>query len=161
MLMQIPKWDLRMLQLAEQVASWSRDPSTKAGAVIVRPDKTIASVGFNGFARGMLDDEALYADREVKYQRVIHCEMNAILHAREPLTGYTLFTFPFLTCDRCAVHVIQSGINHVVSIEANAERLLRWKQSFEQTRGFYEEAGVQCIEYANSDYEAFTSSEDW
>jgi deoxycytidylate deaminase len=35
---------------------WSKDPSTKVGAVIVRPDLTVASIGYNGFPRGMSDD---------------------------------------------------------------------------------------------------------
>ena len=38
------KWHNRFMELAEHVAQWSRDPSTKVGAVIVRPDKSVASV---------------------------------------------------------------------------------------------------------------------
>ena len=51
------KWDRRFLALAEHVADWSKDPSTKTGAVIVRPDRTIASMGYNGFPRGMADTD--------------------------------------------------------------------------------------------------------
>lgn len=36
------KWDQRFLELAKVVSTWSKDPSTKTGAVIVRPDKTEA-----------------------------------------------------------------------------------------------------------------------
>ena len=43
------KWKLRFLGLSEYIAQWSKDPSTKVGAVIVRPDKSIVSMGFNGF----------------------------------------------------------------------------------------------------------------
>ena len=100
--------------MAEHVSKWSRDPSTKCGAVIVRPDKSLASTGFNGFPRGMDDDEELYDNREVKYDRVIHAELNAILSAHEPVRGYTLYVWPLPTCSRCAVHVIQSGISRVV-----------------------------------------------
>ena len=56
-------WDKRFLNLATEVASWSKDPSTQAGAVIVGPDKRIISVGFNGFPMGMPDTSALYEDR--------------------------------------------------------------------------------------------------
>src|SRR4051812_43949974 len=99
------KWDRRFLQMARLVASWSKDPSTKCGAVIVRPDKTVASVGFNGFPKGTNDDDELYADRETKYSRVVHAEQNALIFAREPLDGYTMYTWPQgfgPTCDRCA-----------------------------------------------------------
>ena len=46
------KWDRRFLRLAREVASWSKDPSTKVGAVLVDPlDNTIVSLGYNGFPR--------------------------------------------------------------------------------------------------------------
>ena len=41
------KWNVRFLDLARFIAAWSKDPSTKVGAVLVRPDRTIAAVGFN------------------------------------------------------------------------------------------------------------------
>ena len=67
------KWNSRFLTLAALVASWSKDPSTKTGAVIVRGDKTVASVGYNGFVQGADDDPAIYADRQRKYDLIIHC----------------------------------------------------------------------------------------
>lgn len=99
------------LDLARQVSTASKDPSTKVGAVIVGLRKEIVSVGFNGFPMGMNDDPALYEDREEKYSRIIHAEMNALLFASRPLEeGCTLYTWPFGPCDRCMVHMLQSGI---------------------------------------------------
>jgi deoxycytidylate deaminase len=46
------KWDLRFLELAKLVASWSKDPSTQTGAVFVGRDNGIISVGYNGFPQG-------------------------------------------------------------------------------------------------------------
>lgn len=89
------KWDLRFLRLSQCISTFSKDPSTKVGAVIVRPDKTIASMGFNGFPKKLKDD-ARYNDREVKYSLIVHGEINAILFAKESLTGYTLYTYPFM-----------------------------------------------------------------
>ncbi len=109
------KWDRRFLGLAAHIATWSKDPSSQVGAVIVRPDRTIASAGFNGFPRGMRDDPELYEDRGSKYSRVIHAEMNAIVHATEKLRGFTLYTWPYVPCDRCAVIIIQAGIERVVA----------------------------------------------
>lgn len=135
-------WDKRFLELAKCVASWSKDPSTKTGSVIVRPDKTIASMGFNGFPRGIVDDPALLHVREEKYKRVIHCEMNAILFAREPLNEYTLYNWPFCSCARCAVHVIQAGIVRVVYPDAPCPD--RWKDDTELAERLFVEAGVKC-----------------
>ena len=65
-------WHQRFLALAAHVGSWSKDPSTKVGAVIVRNDRTIVSVGYNGFPRHCDDDPELYADRTKKYPRTVH-----------------------------------------------------------------------------------------
>lgn len=140
------KWDRRFLELAKYISLWSKDPSTQCGAVIVRPDRTIASVGYNGFPRGCDDSPELYADREAKYARVVHCEMNAILSAREPLQGYTLYTWPFLTCDRCAVHVIQAGIDCVVACTCPEDKKERWGEMFKRAHALYAEAGVGVLE---------------
>lgn len=135
-------WDVRFLEIAKMVASWSRDPSTQTGAVIVRPDKTIASVGYNGFPKGMKDTPSLYSDRETKYSRIVHCEMNAILTARERLDGYVLYTWPFLSCDRCSVHVIQAGIKKVVAPVLPEHLRERWADNVEKSKSYFREAGV-------------------
>ena len=136
------KWDRRFLKLAEHISEWSKDPSTKCGAVIVRPDRTIASVGYNGFPRGMSDALAFINNREVKYSRTVHAEMNALLSAAEPVKGCTLYTTPFMPCERCAVHMIQAGITRIVSYVATGERARRWEDAFIQTCRYLREAGV-------------------
>lgn len=141
-------WDARFLDLAKLVASWSKDPSTQCGAVIVRPDRTVASVGFNGFAKGCDDDPALYANRELKYERVVHAEVNAILLARELLEGYTIYTYPpgyGPSCARCSSHIIQAGIKRVVHLRDTSEFAMRWKDSAEIGLKMYEEAGVEVV----------------
>jgi deoxycytidylate deaminase len=56
--------------MAQLVATWSRDPSTKVGAVIVTPENVVVSVGYNGFAQRMPDVKSHYTDREAKYSRI-------------------------------------------------------------------------------------------
>lgn len=145
------KWDDRFLKMAELVASWSKDPSTKCGAVIVRPDKTIASTGFNGFPKGCDDSSEIYADRDLKLSRVVHAEQNALLHAREDLTGYTMYTWPpgfGPSCDRCTAHIIQAGIAKVVyKPDSSAEFASRWKEAVERGLQMYEEAGVEVVPF--------------
>lgn len=135
----LPDWDRRFLGLAENVAQWSKDPSTKVGAVIVRNDKTVASMGYNGFPRGCDDDPSIYEDRELKYARVVHAEANAIVTAREPLHGYTLYVWPFMPCTTCAGLIIQSGIRRVVSLKNDNPR---WEQAFARAQLMFREAGV-------------------
>ena len=135
-------WHLRFLELAAHVAQWSRDPSKKVGAVIVRPDKTIASLGFNGFARGVEDRPERYADKPLKNEMVVHAEMNAILHAREPLHGYSLYMWPYQPCARCAVAIIQAGIKTIYSFAGETEN---WADTINLAQSMFKEAGVEII----------------
>jgi dCMP deaminase len=139
------KWDTFYLGMAAYVATASKDPSTKVGAVIVRPDKTVASVGYNGFPRGMDDSPALYEDREVKYSRIVHAEMNAILNAHGSVNGSTLYC-SLLPCDRCAVFVVQAGITRVVTPRPDADIETRWGDAFNKTRAIFREAGIEVVE---------------
>lgn len=144
------KWDQRFLEMAELVSTWSKDPSTKCGAVIVRPDKTVASVGFNGFPQGCDDDPAIYADREKKYSRVVHAEQNALLHAGESVKGYTMYTWPpgfGPSCDRCTAHIIQAGIDRVVYAKDESDFGSRWKTAAESGLQMYKEAEVTVDAY--------------
>ena len=136
------KWKRRFLELAEHVSKWSKDPSTKVGAVIVRPNKSVCSVGFNGFPMGMSDDPVIYAERSLKYELIVHGELNAIAFTQEDLTGYTLFTWPFLPCSRCAGPVIQNGITEVVAPKLSPELAERWEQSLRLSKKMFCEA---CI----------------
>jgi dCMP deaminase len=140
------KWDLRFLDLAKLVASWSKDPSTQTGAVITRPNRSLASVGFNGFPQKMTDDPTLYANRDEKYSRIVHCEMNALQFAQEPVNGHTLYTFPFISCDRCFVHMAQAGIVRFVAPCATPEQLTRWGAAFDRVRGYAKDMGLEVIE---------------
>jgi dCMP deaminase len=140
------KWDERFLKLAEHVATWSKDLSTQTGAVIVRPNKSIASVGFNGFAQLMQDDPALYLNRDEKYSRIIHCEINALIFSREQLTNYTLYTWPFASCDRCCVQMLQAGIRRFVFPILPEDKKERWLIPLTKTKQYIQEAGALWIE---------------
>jgi len=136
------KWDIRFIVLAKHVASWSKDPSTKVGAVIVRPDRTVASVGYNGFPRGCDDSPELYANRDEKIGRVVHAERNAILSAYERLHGYTVYC-TFAPCDGCAGEIIQAGIRRVVAPVTPDALMQRWGVSLTRAATMFAEAGVQ------------------
>jgi dCMP deaminase len=133
------RWQRRFIELAQHVAGWSKDPSTQVGAVIVRPDKTIASLGFNGFPRGVMDSSERLVDRPTKYEIIVHAEMNAILSARESLAGYTIFIWPFHPCSRCAGGIIQAGISDVYFVDNTVER---WSESTTLAKIMFTEANV-------------------
>ncbi len=139
------KWDLRFLRMAELVASWSKDPSTKTGSVIARPKRPV-SMGFNGFPQGMNDAEELYWNREEKYSRIIHAEVNALTFSEENVQGMTIYVWPLAPCDRCAVQIIQAGIKRVVFPQASPDLLSRWGAMIERAKAYFTEADVEWVE---------------
>lgn len=139
------KWIARFSKLAKEVGSWSKDGSSQVGAVIVRSDKTICSVGFNGFARGVDDCHERLANRDTKLMYTIHAELNAILSAKEPLKGYSLFVWPLQPCSQCAAAIIQSGISDVYCPYNDHVRYERWSESFKAALKMFDESGVRVI----------------
>lgn len=141
-----PKWDLRFLELAKLVSTWSKDPSTKTGAVIVSSDRRVVSVGFNGFPQNMVDLPENYSNREEKYSRIVHCEMNALLFAKESVHGCTLYTWPLMSCDRCFVHMSQAGIKRFVAPEPSADLITRWGPAMDRVRNYIREINGELLE---------------
>lgn len=130
------------MEEARTIAKRSRDPSTQVGCVILRPNNTVASKGYNGFPRGVYDFAHRYEDRQTKYRFTCHAELNAILTAREPLHGYRLYSTLF-PCHECAKAIIQVGITLVYAPEPSQEERERWRESFETTELMFYEANVQ------------------
>lgn len=139
------RWGVRFIELAEHIAGWSKDPSTKVGCVIVGPNREIRSTGFNGFPRGVSDDARLH-EREHKYAIICHAEENAITHAARTgvrLQGCTAYvTWP--PCTRCARSLIQSGVS-VISYPANLEIPDRWKNDLKMSTELLSEAGIHVL----------------
>jgi len=124
------KWDLRFLKLADHISSWSKDPSTKTGAVIVNDLKHIVSVGYNGFPRGMFDDEEKYKDRETKLKYICHADVNAVYNAYTSVMGCTIYlTHP--PCNECQKTIVQSGIKKTIFWKPSNDWILRWGNRLE------------------------------
>jgi len=141
---EISTWDKRFIRLAEHVSEWSKDPSTKVGAVIVDGDKRILSTGYNGFPAKIEDHQEDYQDRDTKLKKVVHAESNAIIFSQRSLKDCTMYLWPFMPCSNCAGQIIQSGISRVVSpINSNP----KWQESFKITQDMFEEAGIELDLY--------------
>lgn len=138
------KWDNRYMEMAKQVAAWSKDPSSKIGAVAVDNKGKILTTGYNGFPRGIEDSESRYNDRALKYEIIVHAEMNAIFNATYngvSLDGSTMYVYGLPCCNKCALGIIQTGVNRVV-MEGNPDDE-RWKDSWELTKTLFDEANVK------------------
>lgn len=140
-------WPGRFLDLARQVASWSKDPSTKVGCVIVDEKRRVVGMGFNGFARGVRDAAERYADRDEKYLFVQHAETNAIFNSTKLVEGCTAYvTHP--PCANCMGAFIQAGIARVVTVRPDAGLQERLGRSFQAAELMAEEANV-AMRYAD------------
>ena len=144
---QLNKWDKRFLQIAAEVASWSKDPGTTVGAVLVS-DKRIIATGYNGFPQGINDRLSRYGDRALKLAYTVHAEVNAILNAAKngaKTNGSTLYvTFP--PCVSCSTSVIQAGITRVVCPDLSTAPS-RWLDSFTMGNRLLIEAGVDVASF--------------
>jgi dCMP deaminase len=138
------KWDKRFLGMAQLVSIWSKDPSTKVGAVITDGNKKIVSLGYNGLPQWVEDNEEILSNREEKYKYIIHAEVNAILQANRDVFAGTIYTYPFLTCPQCASMIVQAGIMRVVSYKCVDER---WIPRIEDSKKLLDMADIEVVEY--------------
>lgn len=141
------KWHARFLDLAGHVAGWSKDPSTRVGAVIVDRERRVVSLGYNGLPRGVVDDSSILNNKELKLQIVKHAEENAILNSLLRPAGCTIYVTHH-PCASCAGSIIQSGISRVVfpSVPLDSTFSQRWRESITLAQKILEEAGVEVLE---------------
>jgi dCMP deaminase len=117
------KW---LEETREKAIRWSKDPSTQVACIIVRPDGTMASQGYNGFPKGWpkryergsathsLINEVWLEKRPLKMAATIHAELNAIIHSYSNLKNCTAYIWPCMPCSSCASALAQAGIIRVV-----------------------------------------------
>lgn len=135
-------WDQRFLYQAASVAAWSKDPSTRVGAVAVRGKRLLAT-GYNGFPRMVNDSPARLKDRDTRLAMTVHAEANLIADAAERgtcLAGATVYVYPLMTCANCASLLINAGIGRIVVPDFFEPT--RWAGSFQLARVMFGEAGV-------------------
>lgn len=141
------KWLYRHLKLAKQISTWSKDTSTKVGALIVTESGMPVSWGYNGIPMGVNDNIQERFTRPTKYHYFAHAERNALDLSRSSVEGCWLFvTHP--PCSDCARGIIQTGISTVVVDKAGLlefERREGWSESYRHSQTMFQEANVTLI----------------
>ncbi len=144
------KWDFRFVELAEHFSTWSKDPSTRIGAVAVSVNRQILSIGWNGFPRGIADTEPRLNDRETKYKHVVHAEQNCIYNACHngiSLCGSSLFVYGLPVCGECSKAIVQVGVQRVVC-GFDGMYKENWKESVAFAEGIFKEADIELTYYS-------------
>jgi dCMP deaminase len=130
------------MQQAESIAQWSKDPRRKVGCLIVDSDNNQLSGGYNGFPRGIADDDRLN-DRTTKLKMVVHAEANAVAAAARnghSIKGATAYVNHCI-CPQCACLLIQAGVSRVVMTEQQGFSS-EWHDAFRLARVLLLEANV-------------------
>lgn len=144
------KWDFRFLDLAGVVARWSKDPSTKVGAVIVDQHRRAAiSMGYNGFPRNIEDSEPRLRVRLTRLALTVHAECNAIYNAAAfgtRIEGMTMYIYGLPPCRECAKAIIQAGLRRVVCVYSLNEVPAKWARSCRNAQKILTEAGC-CVTF--------------
>ena len=134
------------MELTEVVASWSKDPSKKIGAVAIGSKGQVLAQGFNGFPRGIDDNDERLNYRETKYKYVVHAEMNLIYNATFngiSLDGSTVYVYGLPICSECAKGLIQVGVKQVVMCENSYQDAdEKWLKSLELSVALLNESGI-------------------
>lgn len=142
------KWHNRFMDMAKMVSTWSKDPSSQIGAVAVNDERRILATGYNGFPKGIADTPERLNNKEEKYPRIVHAEMNALmnaLYAGVSLKDATLYVHGLPVCPDCAKCIIQSGIKRVV-IPTDKTNKGNWQATWEEkSLPMFEESGVQVV----------------
>lgn len=131
------------MELARHIAGWSKDPSTRVGAVLVGRLRKEIAVGYNGFPPGIEDTEERLTNRDTKYRLTQHAERNVLDNARFDARGGTLYV-TFFPCCECAKSVVSRGVARVVCPSPPDRE--PWAGDAEWTRLLFREAGIELVE---------------
>ncbi len=140
-------WGKKYTNLAKEISTWSKDPSTQVGAVVIGEKGQLLSQGYNGFPRGINDTDDRLNNRERKYELVVHAEMNAIYNASlngVSLKDSTLYVYGLPICSECAKGIIQVGIKKVVATRPKIYNS-DWDKSVKAAEALFREAEVMYL----------------
>lgn len=142
--MRSDKWDLKFIELAKHISGWSKDTSTKVGAVIVNDSNRIISTGYNGFVIGADDSIESRYEKNKKYLYTEHAERNAIYSAAEKgdSTRNATIYMQLYPCVDCARAIIQSGIKRVVCTKPDFNNE-KWGESWRIAEELFNECKIE------------------
>jgi dCMP deaminase len=145
-------WTEYHIQLADQIAQKSKDPSTKVGCVIAGDQNQVLTTGFNGFPIGVDGSDEGRWERPQKYDYVCHAERNAIHFASRngvELNGSTMYVNKNSVCLDCCKAIIQAGIKKVV-VPKKEKMRDKWQEEMKRVKKMFDESGVEFVEFTSS-----------
>lgn len=139
-----PDFQKTFMEVAMAMSKKSKDGSTKVGAVLVKPNMRVASVGFNGFPKRIFDNWKYLNDpayRKDKLLRMVHAEANALRTNDSGTTeGYHLVVTRH-PCDKCALEIASYDVSHVW-YHRDVDYETRWAESVADAKTIFDDAGI-------------------
>lgn len=127
-----PSWEVYFINIANLVSTRSTCLRRQYGAVIVDPNHTIVSTGYNGApsnTRSCLDSSVCVRDSlgipsGMNYElcKSVHAEMNAIIRSRSSVIGCDLYIGSTNIkddrepCDMCKRIMVNAGIKRCIYV---------------------------------------------
>lgn len=140
-------FDETFILSALTLAQRSKDPNTQVGAYIVNESNLVISCGYNGFPRGVSDDDFSWSrdqsKDENKYLYVVHAEANAVATCPKGQYGNCRLYTTLFPCNMCAGLLIQAGIKEIVYLSDKYHDDPKWKAA----RDLFEAAGIRCHQF--------------
>lgn len=112
---EVPDWHEYFMEIAIAASKRSKDPSTQVGAAVVDKYKHVIGLGYNGFPKSFKDSRVRWS-KKLKYDFVVHAELNAILNATKPVRGCDLYVTMF-PCAHCAKHIATAGVKNIYYLD--------------------------------------------
>lgn len=107
-------WDEYGLVIAQTASLRSEDPYLRVGSCVLREDRSIVGVGYNGAASGI---KIPWEDRDARRNYVIHAEVNALRYCTPEQTknGYLYSTHH--PCSECVKVAASYGIKNMMYVD--------------------------------------------
>lgn len=157
----VPDRDSKYMGEAWMKASFSKDPSTQVGAVIIDSANYPLGSGYNGPPRE-IDDRSFSWERPPKenpdafskYDVVVHAEINAIDRSPGSLRGATLYVTA-LPCPKCMLEIVRKEIGRVVYYDFQSS------QSSSLQNAAWREKSIEIARLGHIRLEEFKGNLNW
>jgi dCMP deaminase len=142
-----------LMAAAFNQATFSPDPSTQNGAIVIDEDLRPIGIGFNAFPSGVEYRDERW-ERPLKYSYIEHAERSAIFDAAYDgyATRNTTMICPWAACADCARAICCSGISRLIRLpfpmDGTGES---WRSSCEIGDIIMQESGVEIVEWEHVD----------
>ena len=143
-------WDEYFINIAKEVATKSKDPSTQVGCVITTKDHRPVSFGYNGFVSGCSEEQMTF-ERPMKYHVTIHAEMNALIFSHRSVEGCKAY-ITHGPCENCLKHLMQAGVTEIYYDDPGVVKDRGSDEAKEAIKRLLSSKGVTCSNINGQDY---------